>query len=387
MKTIVNIVSEQTLPNYLFIKEMYEKGDNVIWIVSKAERIQTAVKCLKNTLDNIADKIIYLENGSEENMQCIKEVLQKNIDKQENFVVNLTGGTKIMALAVYDFFRNNITNTEFYYIPFPKNIIVDISTQNVKQIMYRISVEEYLKLYNLKIQSQGRQDGALTFKDAKCMYSKMYYLQNDYLVELKELRELKEKNKFKGNSKNKYKNKNQSFLYDEIDKVKLNENDINRAKRIKDFILNNNIPTLSEEGKIGYKDMVYITGGWFEDFIFYLTKAIEKPDDIVLGLEILKQDAEQSKNELDVVYTKDNKFYIRECKTGFEKEKMFNEIVYTATAIKSLFGLSTKSAVYCYREKLSDKDDEQARMKETLDKMGITYFGKKEIDNELNKLN
>lgn len=66
---------------------------------------------------------------------------------------------------------------------------------------------------------------------------------------------------------------------------------------------------------------------------------------------------------------------------------MFNEIVYTATAIKSLFGLSTKSSVYCYREKLSDKDDEQARMNETLNKMGITYFGKKDIDNELNKLN
>lgn len=389
MKTIVNIVSEQTLPNYLFVKEVYEQEDNVIWIVSKADRIQTAIKCLKNTIGEITDKMIYIEDGSEENIQYIKEVLQTNIDSQQNFVVNLTGGTKIMALAVYDFFRNNVTNAEFYYIPFPKNIIIDISSQNIKQITYRISVEEYLKLYNLKVKSQGKQDGVLSFKDAKYMYSNMYNLQDNYLIELEELRELKEKSKFKGSSKNKYKNKNKSFSYNEINNVKLKDDDKNtdRAKRIKDFILNNNIPTLSKEDKIGYKDIVYITGGWFEDFIFYLTKEIEKLDDIVLGMEILKQDAEQSKNELDVVYTKDNKFFIRECKTGFEKESMFNDIVYTATAIKSLFGLSTKSSVYCYREKLSDKDDEQARMNETLNKMGITYFGKKDIDDELNKLN
>lgn len=323
MKTIVNIVSEQTLPNYLFVKEMYEQGDDVVWIVSKVDRIQTAVKCLKSTLDNIEDKIIYLENGSEENIQYIKEVLQNNIDKQKKIAVNLTGGTKIMAIAVYDFFRNNIPNTEFYYIPFPKNIIIDISSQNIKQITYRISVEEYLKLYNLKVQSQGKQDGVLSFKDAKYMYSNMYNLQDNYLIELEELRELKEKSKFKGSSKNKHKNKNQSFSYNEINNVELKDDDKNtdRAKRIEDFILSNNIPTLSKKGEIGYKDMIYITGGWFEDFIFYLTKEKEKPDDIVLGMEILKQDAEQSKNELDVVYTKDNKFFIRECKTGFEKEK------------------------------------------------------------------
>lgn len=386
MKTIVNIVSEQTLPNYLFVKEVYEQEDNVIWIVSKADRIQTAIKCLKNTIGEITDKMIYIEDGSEENIQYIKEVLQTNIDSQQNFVVNLTGGTKIMALAVYDFFRNNVTNAEFYYIPFPKNIIIDISSQNIKQITHKISVEKYLKLYNLKVQSQGKQDGVLSFKDAKYMYSNMYNLQKEYIQELIELRELKEKNKFKGRN-----NRDKTYPYDEISKVKLKEDDgnknTNRAKRIEDFILNNNIPTLSEKNKIGYKDIVYITGGWFEDFIFYLTKEIEKPDDIVLGIEILKQDAEQSKNELDVVYTKDNKFFIRECKTAFEKERMFNEIIYTATAIKSLFGLSTKSSVYCYREKLSDKDDEQARMNETLNKMGITYFGKKDIDDELNKLN
>lgn len=385
MKTIVNIVSEQTLPNYLFVKENYEKGDKIIWIVSKAEKIQTAMQCLTNVIGSIPNQKIYLEEGKEENIEYVKDTLQKNISSNEKFCVNLTGGTKIIAIAVYDFFKTNYQETLFFYIPFPKNIIVNISLMQSQDIQYKINVEEYLHLYNLKIGNTICREGYLSFENAKTVYSKLNNLRNIYNIELCELRALKDKNKFDKN------NSDKQYPYEEIGKVKLKDdiggNEETRAERIKNFITLNDIPIKSKAGFISGDDMFYISGGWFEDFVFYLTKQQEEPDDIVCGIEILKHGDERSKNELDIVYTKNNKLYIRECKTGWEKGKMFNEIVYKATAIKSLFGLSTNSSLFAYMDKLSENKKEEQQNMETLNKMGVTYFGKNEIDDELNKLN
>ncbi|MBR1626835.1 MAG: DUF1887 family protein [Bacteroidales bacterium] len=292
----------------------------------------------------------------------------------------------MIAIAVYDFFKTNYQETEFFYIPFPKNIVVNINSMQSQEIKYKIkNVEEYLHLCNLKIGNTISREGYLSFENAKTVYSKLNDLRNIYNNELCELRELKDKNKFCK------KNSSKQYPYEVIDEVKLKEgvggDKETRAERIKNFILFNDIPIKSETGFISGDDMFYVSGGWFEDLIFYLTKEQEKPDDIVCGIEILKHGDERSKNELDVVYTKNNKLYVRECKTGWEKGKMFNEIVYKAAAIKSLFGLSTKSSLFAYMDKLSENKKEEQQNIETLNKMGVTYFGKKEIDNELNKLN
>ena len=34
-RIIVNIVSEQTIPNYLFIREMFQEGDRLLFISSQ----------------------------------------------------------------------------------------------------------------------------------------------------------------------------------------------------------------------------------------------------------------------------------------------------------------------------------------------------------------
>ena len=383
MKTIVNIVSEQTLPNYLFVREMYEKDDKIIWIVSKNERIKDAMQSLCNTLGNIPNEQIYLEEGKEENIHYINGILQREIARKDYFVVNLTGGTKPISLAAYDFFKTNCEKVDFFYIPFPKNIIVNLNTQEIKDIRYKIDIEEYLHLYNLKVEKKGEKEAYLSFEDAKLMFQKMNDLRNIYSTELKELRELKGKNRFK-------KNKSVASSFEVIKSIKLKEDkadeSIERATRIQNFIENNAIPKKSEIGFISGEDITYITGGWFEDLVFYITKEIRKPDDIVCGVEILKKGDEKSKNELDVVYTKDNKLYIHECKTAWERGGMFNEIVYKATAIKSLFGLSIKSSIFSMMDKLSENNVEEKQHKETLQKMGVIYFGKKEIENEIDKL-
>lgn len=360
MKTIVNIVSAQTTPNYLFVKEMYKEQDAIVWIVTK--KMEFAMQYLEKALPDIKHEKIIIDN--EDNLKEIKRTLKENFQSETYFYVNLTGGTKILSLSVYEFFKENHKHTNFYYISIDKkNTIINIDTQEEIPIKYRISVNEYFTLYGLNKKEDDKEAiPYLSFDDAKYMYS----LLDSGVYQKEEITTLRGK---------KYK-----------DKLNLTSIDKLEDASIKEFIISNKFPTKEDE-KISKYDVKYIVGEWLEDLIFYSTKNREQPDSILKGIHIYKDSQSQSDQELDIVYTKDNEFFIRECKTGFEKESMFNEIVYKAAAIKTLFGIGMKSSVYCCREKLDDNEKTVSRMNETLNKMGITYFGKKDIDNELNKLN
>lgn len=364
MKTIVNIVSAQTLPNYLFIKEKYEPQDKIVWIVT--ERMKFAMQYLRNALPNVLHEEIIICN--EDNLKQTKKELKEKFKTEylENscYYVNLTGGTKILSLSVYEYFKENHKQTNFYYISIDKkNTIINIETQEEIPIEYRINVNEYFTLYGLR-KKETDEDAIpyLSVENAKYMYS----LLESGIYQREEITTLRS---------GKYKDRLKSTSINDL-----------KDESIKDFIVSNQFPT-KENGKIDKHDVKYIVGEWLEDLIFYITQYNEKPDSILKGIHIYKDSQSQSDQELDVVYTKDNEFFIRECKTGFEKEKMFNEIVYKAAAIKTLFGIGMKSSVYCCREKLDDNEKTVSKMNETLSKMSITYFGKKEIDDELDKLN
>lgn len=361
MKTIVNLVSAQTLPNYLFVKEMFEQGDKIIWIVT--EKMLKPMQCLENILPNIEHIKIELDKAKEENVEYIENEIKKEIHTDCTYLVNLTGSTKLISLSVYNFFKENCPQSVLYYMSIDKkNTIINIDTQEEILIKYRVSVDEYLSLYDLR-RKEKVAEPYLSFEEAKKMYSKLA----EGIYESSEISILREK---------KYKDKLKST---EIDKLE--------DETIKQFIKSNNFPT-KIKNNINKYDVKYIIGGWLEDLIYYITEKNEHPDNILVGFHIYKGADENSDQELDVVFTKDNDLYIRECKTGFEKEKMFNEIVYKAAAIKTMFNsLGMKSSIYCCREKLDDNEKTVKKMNETLNKMGVTYFGKNEIDDELNKLN
>lgn len=367
MKTIVNLVSQQTLPNYLFVKDMYQEGDRIIWIVTN--KMEASMRCLEKVLPNIDHKKIVLETAKEENTAYIERILKENITTDSIYLVNITGSTKLISLSVYNFFKKFCNQSTFYYISIDKkNTIINIETQEEIAIKYRIPIDEYLALYGIR-KKEEIAGPYLSFSDARYMYS----LWGKTVLQSEEVEILRE-GKYKG--KKKYK--------DDLRDTKITDL---QDENIRKFILNNKFP-VKKEGIISKYDVRYIVGGWLEDLMYYVTNEIEKPDDIFVGVHIYKGEDTRSDQELDVIFTKDNDFFIRECKTTFKQEGMFNEIVYKAAAIKSMFNsLGMKSSIYCCKERLNDDESVVAKMNETLKKMGVTYYGKKEIDDELNKLN
>lgn len=137
-----------------------------------------------------------------------------------------------------------------------------------------------------------------------------------------------------------------------------------------------------KDNKLTKYEIQYLTGGWFEEYVYHLINKNVSPDDIQLGVEIQKSESTNI-NDLDVVFTKGNKLYVIECKTGVGSESLFNQIVYKASALKEkLLGLSGKSYIFSLNPPIDD------RLKSTAQNMGTTYIDLSDFmdDEKMNKL-
>ncbi len=121
------------------------------------------------------------------------------------------------------------------------------------------------------------------------------------------------------------------------------------------------------EGYLNRSELEYLTGGWFEEYVYYLVKRHIQPQDLSIGVRISRNGVRHN-NELDVVFTKGNKLFVIECKTGVQTERMFNEIVYKLCAIKeALLGVSCCSYIF------SLKRDDSDVLKKIAANMDITF--------------
>ncbi|MBO4739124.1 MAG: hypothetical protein J5606_06135, partial [Bacteroidales bacterium] len=89
-KTLVNIISAQTIPNYIFIKDFYLEGDSLLFFTSS-----TITKPLENILDTlgISAKDVEIQQLTEENWQIMCQEIASVIKPDVNYLVNTTGGT------------------------------------------------------------------------------------------------------------------------------------------------------------------------------------------------------------------------------------------------------------------------------------------------------
>lgn len=350
MKTIVNIISEQTIPNYLFIKEMFQPGDQLMFISSKkmSDRIDWIEKALNWNLCN-PQHIVLEKDDDEENWASMSIQIEKYLTKNNDYIVNLTGGTKYMALAVHNIFAKY--NSNFYYIPYPKNIILSTAEDEAKLITYRVSVSEYVKLYNQQLNNSHDPCKSMEYVNKMFDLFTKDYDNNDYDIidSLRKYRDIK-------------KSVNVAYI-----ETKDNEDKAPKIKGLSDFL---NKISFEHDGSLTGEQIRFLTGGWFEELVYYRVKEILRPKDIVLGPK-----TKSTNNDLDVVFTLGNKLYVIECKTGVDGRKMLNEIVYKASALKeNLLGLAARSFIFSL-----GKDDELWSC--AAKNMNITYYGRSYFEN------
>ena len=358
-KTIVNIIDKSNpLPAYLFTKEYYEDGDELLFI--SAEEEANSIQLLTQQLEvdeNLVKSIIVKRYEDKFLYERICRTIKGELIPNKRYYLNLAGGNRYMTLSVQHVFEE--FDTLFFYTQTRENLIVKTifdhniydDDDEVFPIKHRMTLKEYFGLYGLEsdVDEPRKQVKDTAFSQHLfTMFSQNLFGQGDYQV-METLRE---------------KYRNWKFLI--ISEVE---------NPHKEYMTP--IPNLSKflryigfeperPGSLQSYEIEYLTGGWFEEYVYALIKNVLQPDDIAMGVHISNGIIKHN-NELDVCFMKANKLFVIECKTGVTSESLFNEIVYKVCALKEVLLGSGNSYIF------SLKKDHKGLWKKTARYMGITF--------------
>ncbi|BBO16807.1 conserved hypothetical protein [Candidatus Brocadia pituitae] len=343
-RILVSLVSEHTIPNIL-IAAHYKPDD--FWFVStdKMER-ERKVECIVNTLKlkellpasgNI-QKVIVDQDSPSDCMGKIESLIEK-VDGEVEYVVNITGGNKLMALATYEVFRETGQRVIIDYIPLGKNELVQIFPRKKPlrtcKIKERLNLEEYLSSYGFGIQNKNSLEKVKT--NALSRKESSQWILDNY-EQLKDML---------------------GFLYKNLKDVR-NKKEYQLSATFDRDPANSELEILEKHGfeikdRLISKDMkkdeiVYLTGGWFEEFVFneiYTLVQEGTLDDARIGVQI--ESHSRTSNDLDIAFMKDNSFYYVECKTlgNEEDQSIIRDEIYKKGAISALLGKGEKRAMIC----------------------------------------
>lgn len=356
-RTLVNIISHNDpLPAYLFIKENYQDGDRLLFVSARrdGEKIDFLTNLIK--IDpNLIDDIVLKYNSDEYTYERICRRLKAQLHSDTTYLVNLAGGSRYMALAVHQVFES--FNTKFFYTQTRENIIVSSIFDNsiydnddiFYPIRYRMTLAEYFQVHGLSHDIDRKHFHKPIIKAQQT--------QNLFNIFTKKQLSSEE--------------------YETINTLRTEYRGMSRAARISD-IEHKDAPRLSSllrhigftpsnEGYISPDEVEYLTGGWFEEYVYNLIERTVKPQDIAIGVHIARP-GEKHNNELDVCFIKANTLFVIECKTGVQSDHMFNEIVYKACALReALLGMTCHSYIF------SLKYDNEGDLERVARIMDITF--------------
>ncbi len=333
MKSVlVSLVSEQTIPNILAIHHF--NPDELLFITTKEMEEKKKVDAILSTLSDLkmdylnrSHRLIVLEDSI---LDCHKKIEQWINGKEDsNFIVNLTGGTKIMSISAYEFFKDY--SSKMIYIPIPKNeFIVPFpkkSPGKPTELKLRLSVPQYLSAYGLEVIQKEKletyRQEALQRRELSSWIVMHYEKVKKLLVWFSNyLREHRSDKKYTISQSYHMPTQEEGELLRKLD------------FQYKQRTISKTLPR---------SEIKYLTGGWLEEFCFNEILSLKGRgiDDCVTGLRL--RNAQGRDNEFDVMFTKDNELYFIECKSLDQKEDKETNILYKIGALQKEFGLRVKS--------------------------------------------
>lgn len=358
-KLIVLLISEQTVPNIQFLKWFFRNNlQTVDLLFISTEKMENKNKSnhIKNALDYCIKYVNEIETVcvDENSIEDLKKKIEKLISawSHKSYIVNITGGTKMMSLAAYDYFKTK-EKSEIFYQPLNKNlhkIYPDYEEFSVSELL---TLEEYMKAHGIVYKYDNKCEKDYSFN--KNVYSEII---KDNIEAIRPIVALQNNAYFRNIFKRK----------DSVDLTIVPEDKFTTPEGQlieKDSVLNVVARFGFDIKALSHDNLKYITGGWFEEFVFQKIKEEKNisEDSIALNVHIEKGN---DKNELDVVYIENNRLHVIECKSfveGKEGAKVLNDALYKLQAImKSKFGLN--ALPYLYTQSCVEKQTVLSRAKE-----------------------
>jgi len=339
MKTcLVSMISEQTIPNILVISAI--KPDHLLFISTESMENKNKSGAILESLFVIGmdyrdktEKLIVPENSIPDFHEKVMEWM-KNNRKEYEFIINLTGGTKLMSLAAYELFKSY--GAEMLYMPIPRNEYFPLHhPEQSTQILTRLSVEAYLAAYGAKVNNLCRVTA--TKAETRARRNITCFIFKNY----KELEPLLKRIGIilRGQKEDHVKKKGCEFT------ITATVESSSEKTFLKMMGLNDN----SIPNKVDYSTWNYLRGGWLEERLFLALEAV-LPSSADICLNIICE-VNNNKNEYDVLAVHENVLYVVECKSLQAKEGdennvrsgEINEFLYKLGALRQVFGLTPKT--------------------------------------------
>ena len=347
---LVTLVGEQTVPNVLFIKEFGTDHDHLFICTEKFKKYAFII-CKAAGISNervLPNLIVDADNIFDANNKLLghKEIFETYATVH----VNITGGTKIMSLAVFNYFSYT---RNIWYVPLNKNQILNIfDEQRIKLVKTRLTVHDYLACCNLFVDNKDytiKYEPSFSKELVKSFYtSVMSGIINKDLIE----------------TIRKYFRATKAIYKKNYDNNKITVEKIKDFSRFADLI--NSIGLFDRiETEIPRKLISFITGDWFELWCYYNLAELNV-DSIAFNLKITHKNSDQKpsaqNNEIDLVFTCNNKFYIVECKSdGLEEKELLDRTVHLSSALRKDFGLTVQSVIST-NSLLNEKKEEKVNV-------------------------
>lgn len=334
MKIMACLISGQHVPNLLAIQTV--KPDWLYLVVTPrmaGKESQLLNALVVGGLDyRSKHKIIDLKE--ENSIDGINEGLKNVFDNhpRDEWIVNLTGGTKPMSIGAYEFSKNRGLKT-LYIAEGNQREAIDLLGGPSVPINHNLSTAEFLAGYGFDVLNSGSlaksEERARSLIDIASFLAK-HNEDPDLRGFLGRLQSFKEA-KIKLDKKDWEKN---GFVLAEEDNVFLND-EVLRTQIATKFGLGTVGPKLT--GKLDRPTAEFLTGKWLEVFVWsLLLPFIDKGIwDLHLGVSAGGKGAGEN-NDLDISFMRNQSLCIVECKTGGqEHDPEADGVLYKIEAVKS----------------------------------------------------
>lgn len=333
MKSMVCIIGGQHIPNLLGIYT--EKPERIFMLVTEGMKNKEVFlrKAILLRESDYKPDIKTIKIGDENSIDIVCNELE-NIYKDypvDDWVINLTGGTKPMSIAAYKFSEKHGLRT-FYIAAGNQQIAIDLLGKTRIKLEHRVSTEEFLAGYGYDLINRSKLEESeaknLKLVDLAAKLTK-HHKDESLQNLLEKLQEMK-------NDKNNLWKRKKKLILTEGSELHL-EDDFLRKEMANKFNLKAEGTNLT--GELDKHATEFLTGKWLEVFVWaLLSKYMKETDkiwDLHLGMGVGEKD-DGKNNDLDVSFIYDQKLCIVECKTGKQDHTPdTNPPLYKLEAIKS----------------------------------------------------
>lgn len=282
--TYVCLLSDHLLPNVIPVVQASPARVVLLYTPNHKERVQR----FKYATESLSIEIRDIQVNPYQYTQA-QRICDQILEEFPAAVLNVTGGTKIMALAAFDRFRHH--HLPIMYVDSDNQRIQYLHSGDSEPLGDPLTVKQYLACYGFKTTNVSRQDNLpKTWRDVEQL---LVLKSSTWQYDLRRLNWVASQQQPTFTLK-------AGELQELLLKAELIEK-VTAGKAVFQF-------TSDEARK-------FINGGWFEHYVYSLLRQIEIQYPIKNLLKNIEITNGRVKNELDVVFVYHNKLHVIECKT------------------------------------------------------------------------